>query len=205
MNRYSLFSKAALILLLISISTMAGAWGWGLSPDTDVLPVAGETRGDVNWMVYDVGEGPCAAYTPIPDPIPPTYPPTFANIQTLTTSIGILRPLGRVVIETAHCAEGPFALNGTMTLYAAGGTIEGIYEGETLFILPPPGPPYIPATGSLIVMESTFKLTGGSGHFENVSGRLIAQEFIEVGDYGYAADTTWSFRHTIAGYIQFPE
>ena len=93
-----------------------------------------------------------------------------------------------------------------MTLYAAGGTIDASYEGETLVILPMPEPPfYIPATGSLIVMESTFEITGGSGRFENVSGRLVAQEFIEVGEYGFAAEMTWSFRHAITGYIQFPE
>ena len=206
MNKLNLLGKAALILPLILISSAAGAWGWGLSYDTDVLPVTGEVRGDVYWEVYDLGEGPCAAYDPIPDPIPPTDPPTLTNIQSLTTSAGILRPLGRVVIETAHCAQGPYALDGIMTLYAAGGTIEAVYEGETLFIQPMPEPPlFLPATGSLIVMESTFEITGGSGRFENVGGRLVAQEFVEVGDYGYAAETTWSFRHAITGYIQFPE
>lgn len=206
MNRFKLLRKAALMLLLISIATAAIAWGWGLSPDTDVLPVAGEMRGDVTWMVYDVGEGPCATYDPIPDPIPPSTPPTFANIQTLTASVGILRPLGRVVIKTAHCAQGPFSLDGTLTLNTVGGTIEGVYEADTLFILPPPEPPfYIPATGSLIVQETAYEITGGTGSFENVSGRLLAQVFVEVGDYGYAADGNWTFRQTIAGHILFPE
>ena len=96
--------------------------------------------------------------------------------------------------------------DGNMTLYAAGGTIEAVYEGETLFIQPLPEPPlFLPATGSLIVMESTFEITGGSGRFENVDGRLVAQEFVEVGEYGYAAEMTWSFRHAITGFIQFPE
>lgn len=207
MSRLNLLSKAVLFLSLISISTAAVAWGWGLSSDTDILPVAGETRGDVNWVAYDVGEGPCAAYAPIPDPLPPiSDPPTFANVQTLSRSVGIMRPIGRVVIETAHCAEGPFALDGTVTFYAAGGTIEGFYEAVTLFILPPPEPPlYLPATGSLIVQETEYVITGGTGRFENVGGSLLAQVFIEVGDYGYAAEFTWSIRQALAGHIQFPE
>lgn len=206
MNRFKLLNKAAWMLLLISISTAAIAWGWGLSKDTDILPVAGEMRGDVTWVAYDVGEGPCAAYDPVPDPIPPSTPPTFANIQTLTVSVGILRPLGRVIVETAHCAQGSFSLDGTLTLNTVGGTIEAVYEADTLFILPPPEPPfYIPATGSLIVQETAYEITGGTGSFENVSGRLVAQVFIEVGDYGYAEDGKWTFRQTIAGHIQFPE
>lgn len=207
MSRLNLFAKAALFLLLISTSTAASAWGWGLSPETDVLPAAGETMGEVNWIVDDVGEGPCAAYTPIPDPLPPiSNPPTFVNAQTLTKSVGILRPLGRVVIETAHCAEGPYALDGTVTLYAAGGTLEGVYVAETLFITPPPGSPLdLPANGSLIVQETTYEITGGTGRFEDAGGTLLAQVFIEVGDYGYAAEMTWSIRQAIAGHVLFPE
>jgi len=111
MKRLNLLSQAALILLLTSTSTVALAWGWGLSSDTGILPVAGQASGDVNFIAYDVGTGPCAGFAPIPNPIPPiSDPPAFANVQTVTTSQGILRPLGRVVLETAHCAEGPFAL-----------------------------------------------------------------------------------------------
>ena len=116
MNMLNALSRAALFLLLISLSTTASAWGWGLSSDTDILPVSGEMRGDVTWVADEVGTGPCGAYTPIPDPIPPvSNQPTFANVQTVTASQGIVRPLGRVIVETAHCAEGPLGLDGTRT------------------------------------------------------------------------------------------
>jgi len=207
MNRSSLLSKAALFLLLISISTAASAWGWGLGPDADILPVVGETRGDVIFVPYEAGTGPCAAYQPIPDPLPPVQnPPTLASVQTVTTSAGVLKHVGRVVIETAHCAEGPFALDGDVTFHAVGGTIEGIYEAETLLILPPPEPPlYIPITGSLVVQEGVYEITGGTGRFENVSGRLPFNVFVGVGEFGYASEMTWSIRMAIAGHIQFPE
>lgn len=207
MARLNLFTQAALFLLLLTLSSVAHAWGWGLSDDTNVLPVTGETRGDVNFIAYDVGTGPCAGYTPAPDPIPPvTDPPTLANFQTVTTSQGIVRPLGRVVVETAHCAEGPFALDGTITVYAAGGTLEGVYVAETQFVVPMPEPPlFLPAVGGLVVQEAVYDITGGTGRFENSSGRLMANVFITVGDYGYAADMTWSIRQAIAGYILFPE
>ena len=207
MTKLILFCKAILFLLLISMSTVAIAWGWGLSSDTDVLPVAGETRGDVNFVAYDVGTGPCAGFTPVPDPIPPiSDPPTLANVQTVTTSQGILRPLGRVILETAHCAEGPFALDGTVTFYAAGGTLEGVYVAETQFVMPLPEPPlFIPAIGSLVVQETVYEITGGTGRFENASGRVTSHVFITVGDYGYAVDVTWSIRQALAGYILFPE
>jgi hypothetical protein len=207
MTKLNLFSKAALFLILISFSTVAIAWGWGLSSDTDMLPMAGETRGDVSWVAYDVGTGPCASYEPYPDPLPPiSIPPTFASVQTVTTSQGILRPLGRVIVETAHCAEGMFALDGIVTVYAAGGTLEGSYVAETQFVVPEPEPPlFLPAVGGLVVQETVYEITGGTGRFENASGRLTAHVFVTVGDYGYAADITWSIHQAIAGYIQFPE
>lgn len=207
MSRLNLFGKAAIFLLLISISTAASAWGWGLSTDTDILPLAGETRGEANWVAYDVGTGPCAGFEPVPDPFPPiSIPPTFANIQTVTTSQGIMRPLGRVIIETAHCAEGPFALDGTITIYAAGGTLEGVYMTQTLFVMPMPEPPlFLPANGATIVQEGLYEITGGTGRFENATGRLPVQVFITAGEYGYAADMTWSIRQAIAGHILFSE
>jgi len=207
MTKLNLLNRAALFLLLISMSTAVSAWGWGLGSNTEVLPVAGETRGNVNFIAYDVGTGPCAAFTPFPDPFPPiSEPPTFASVQTVTTSQGILRPLGRVIVETAHCAEGPFALDGTVTIYTAGGTLEGAYVAETQFVTPVPGPPsFIPAIGSLVVQETVYEITGGTGRFENASGRLSAHVFVKVGDYGYAADMTWSIQQAIAGYILFPE
>lgn len=207
MTKLNLFSKTVLSLLLISMSTVVFAWGWGLSSNTDILPVAGETRGDVNFIAYDVGTGPCADFAPVPNPIPPiSDPPTFASVQTVTTSQGILRPLGRVILETAHCAEGPFALDGNVTVYAAGGTLEGVYMAETQFIMPMPEPPlFLPAIGGLVVQETVYEITGGTGRFENASGRVTSHVFITVGDYGYAVDMTWSIRQAIAGYIQFPE
>lgn len=207
MTKLNLLIKAVLFLLLISMSTAASAWGWGLSSDTDILPVAGKTRGDVNFIAYDVGTGPCEDFAPIPDPIPPiSDPPTFANVQTVTTSQGILRPLGRVILETAHCAEGPYALDGSVTVYAAGGTLKGVYVAETQFVVPMPEPPlYLPDIGSVVVQETVYEIAGGTGRFENASGRLTAHVFITVGSYGYADDMTWSIQQAIAGYIFFSE
>ena len=207
MRRLHVLNKLGLFLLLVSISAVAIAWGWGVSPNASILPIVGETRGDVNWIPYEAGTGPCAAYQPIPDPFPPVQmPPPVANVQTVTTSTGVLNRLGRVVIETAHCAEGPFALGGAVTIYAVDGTIEGIYEAGTLLVLPPPEPPFfVPATGGLVVQEGVYEITGGTGSFENVSGRLPFQVFVSVGEYGYSADMTWSARMAIAGHIQFPE
>ena len=207
MTKLNLFGKSVLFLLLASMSTALYAWGWGLSNDTEVLPVAGEMRGNVNFIAYDVGTGPCASFTPVPDPIPPiSDPPTFASVQTVSTSQGILRPLGKVIIETAHCAEGPFALDGTVTVYAAGGTLEGVYVAETQFVVPMPEPPlFLPTVGGIVVQETVYEITGGTGRLENASGRLTAHVFITVGDYGYAADMIWSIQQAIAGYILFPE
>ena len=124
----------------------------------------------------------------------------------MTTTVGVLKRIGRVVMETAHCAQGPFALDGHFVMYAEGGTIEGIYESGTILVTPPPEPPlFLPMTGSLLVQEGVYEVTGGTGLFENVTGRLPFQVFVSVGEFGFAADMTWSIRMAIAGHIQFTE
>lgn len=207
MKSLSLLSKSALFLVLISLSMVVSAKGWGVAPSDEIQPVVGETSGDVNFIPYEIFTGPCAGFPPIPDPLPPAeIPPPLANVQTVTTSAGVLKYIGRVVIETAHCAEGPYARDGTMIIHAVDGTIEGVYEAETLLVTPPPGPPFgIPETGGLVVQEGVYKITGGTGHYENVSGSLPFNVFVGVGEYGYAIDMTWSIRMAIAGHIQFPE
>ncbi len=209
MNRSTVVLKTALMLLLISISqaALAWGWGWGFGPGVQVLPVVGETRGEVYWMAYPVGEGPCAAYAPVPDPLPPVeMPPTMANVQSLSTTTGVIKRIGKVIVETAHCAEGSATLDGTILIHAVGGTIEGIYESDTVLVMPPPETPLsLPALGSVMVLEGVYEITGGTGRYENVSGRLPFQVFVNVGEWGYADDMTWKLRMAISGHLLFPE
>ena len=199
-----LFSFIA--VFLISVSRSVIAWGWGQGDG--VRSVIGETKGDVTYESFDVGTGPCAAFPPAPDPLPPIGdPPTFANIQTKTLQAGRLKGIGWVAVDTKHCAEGPYARNGEVILHTKHGSIEGFYESETIALVgPEPQPPlYLPVTGSVLVQAGAYMITGGTGRYEGVIGRLEFQVFVDVGEWGFAEELTWTIRQVIAGHIQFPE
>jgi len=92
-------------------------------------------------------------------------------------------------------------------LHARRGTIEGFYESETIDLVgPEPQPPFfLPDTGSVLIQAGAYVITGGTGRYEGVIGRLEFQVIVTVGEWGYAEDLTWTIRQVIAGHIQFPE
>lgn len=116
---------------------------------------------------------------------------TGAPFQTLTASEGKMTHMGRTQLSTSHCStiDGSAAVGGEATFTAANGDeIWATYTAVTMA-----GPP-------LIVQESSFVIVGGTGRFENATGRLLGMVYVTFEGFD---DPSWPLEFVFAGAISY--
>jgi len=118
----------------------------------------------------------------------------FQPVQTLSDVKGQLTHLGSATLTTAHCAsaDGGLALDGHATFTAANG--DEIFATYTAHMVTPPPP--------LIVEEGELIITGGTGRFENATGRVPFTVYVNPVSPP-TIDAKWPIRYVFAGTITF--
>ena len=120
---------------------------------------------------------------------------TGAPWQTLTAAEGRMTHLGRTRLSTAHCStlDGNAAVQGTATFTAANG--DEVWVTFTSSTVVWPAPPDM-----LIVQDGDFTVVGGTGRFEDASGRLQGTMYVTFEGFD---DPSWPIRFVFSGTLVY--
>jgi hypothetical protein len=123
--------------------------------------------------------------------VPGTNCPNFGGLRTDSAATGTASHLGRVSMTGQHCTPPPGQeiTGGEMTLVAANGD-------ELYFEYSATGGP-LPMPGEVIVIDTDFEITGGTGRFEGAQGGGDMTAYVVFAPLEPAWPGTWVWEGTI--------
>jgi len=197
-------SVIVLVLCALATTTLAGGSHSSLNDGVKAVSVSGMLSGEVTFIPFfpqAPGEtGPCEGYNFLQDPATGEIIPG-SSIQTLSTTEGQLSRMGRLTLDTTHCAQftsdgNSEAKAGTATFMTpTGDMLYGTYEAFPL------SPPVVPI-GGLIIQEGVTEIIGGTGYFAGASGQLAFRVYVR---FEGLDDWSWPIDYVISGLIHVPE
>ena len=197
-------SVVALVLFAFATTALAGGGHNSLNNGVKAVPVFGKMSGEVTFIPFfpqfPGDTGPCEGYNFLQDPATGEIIPG-SSIQTLSTTKGQLARIGRLTLDTTHCAQytsdgnseakaGPAAF-----MTETGDMLYGTYEAVPL------SPPVLPI-GGLIIQEGVTDIIGGTGIFAGASGKLTFRVYVVFEGFD---DWVWPLEYVISGLVHVPE